>query len=534
MKESTTNLKEAAKEFKDVVTEYLLPLIDVRGNIKLKYDASKNKELVEYIHTESGDSVFRFYPRMPHKDDPENRVAPYFCEIGTYSNESLKKRLTPILREILKVLEYNCFGNVIRKQRSYGTSNTKLGTYKDRTIQLAFELGMCQWIVPNIENAATLHSIIFRLEDWAGRTYEGKNVPFGLVVDFGVNISQTNAVSARKALQNKKDYEEKAKEEGSYLRFLKSDNSAVFTDGIFSGIRLDQNGELISFITRKTEIPPSNHDFVSFVPYQFEDIAQHCVANAVGIILQSNGEILIIKNRSICFAKRGNKWVSFDWERVRDNLYPYFMCGNKQDNKIIERKIKEIYCTLLDVSFSHTGGCLAIVIPGIKSEDISKIIKERFDLSLSGKLPEGVSSESLEKIEILKHLVSDSVHINCAEEVGCEQIVDEADMAAYHATGMNSFFKLDKPLRKEILSLDGATVVSLNGFFYCAGSIVSVHGGSSGGGRSAAAKRLAQMGVGIKISEDGYIEAYGLPIGERCGNEKSGSNSRIVQLFKIK
>ena len=79
--------------------------------------------------------------------------------------------------------------------------------------------------------------------------------------------------------------------------------------------------------------------------------------------------------------------------------------------------------------------------------------------------------------------------------------------------------------------MDGATVVALDGSFYCAGSIVSVPGGSSGGGRTAAAKRLAELGVGIKISEDGYIEAYGSDI---TSNEDKASNSRLVQLFKFK
>ena len=70
----------------------------------------------------------------------------------------------------------------------------------------------------------------------------------------------------------------------------------------------------------------------------------------------------------------------------------------------------------------------------------SKIIKDRFDLSITGNPPEGVSEESKEKIEVLKYLLV------------------ENDM-------IRSFFDIEKPLRKEILSLDGATVVSLDGSF---------------------------------------------------------------------
>lgn len=39
-------------------------------------------------------------------------------------------------------------------------------------------------------------------------------------------------------------------------------------------------------------------------------------------------------------------------------------------------------------------------------------------------------------------------------------------------------------------------------------------------------QKLAQYGVGIKISEDGYIEAYGL--------NRNNTSSRISPLFKFK
>ena len=119
----------------------------------------------------------------------------------------------------------------------------------------------------------------------------------------------------------------------------------------------------------------------------------------------------------------------------------HFLQGTYNDEESIRNKIKAIYCTLLDVSFSHTGGCLAIVMPNIETNKISQIIKERFDLSITGNLPEDISENSKEKIEVLKYLLVDN-------------------------NSIRSFFDIEKPLRKEILSLDGATVVSLDGSFY--------------------------------------------------------------------
>lgn len=57
-------------------------------------------------------------------------------------------------------------------------------SYKSRTLDLAFELGMCQWLTPETKNTITLHRIICRMLEWASKTYEGKNVPFGIAIDF--------------------------------------------------------------------------------------------------------------------------------------------------------------------------------------------------------------------------------------------------------------------------------------------------------------------------------------------------------------
>ena len=471
----------AKKEFLSIVNIYLLPLFDVRGKVKLKEISTNNSELVSYSQNEKGQHLFKFYPCICDKTSQ----SPFYCEVGTYSSSGIKKRLALILREILKVSEYNCINNIIRKQRNYGTKTCRHDSYKQRTFQLAFEMGMCAWLTSGYKKATVLHSILCKMQEWAGRTYEGKNVPFGLVIDFSTEALPDSV---------------------SYLHFLENDSSAVFTDGIFSGILLDQNGKLLSFLTRSTPVPENFKNQDMFVPFQFVDIARHCTKEAIGIIVLTNGEIMLIKNRAVCFAKRGRKWVSFDWERVYINLRPYFLLGADKNEENIRSKIKDIYCTLLDVSFSHVGGCLAIVIPGIETEEISKIIKDRFDLSITGNLPKGVSEESKEKIEVLKYLLVDNDSIR-------------------------SFFDVEQPLRKEILSLDGATVVSLDGSFYCAGSIVAVPGGSSSGGRAAAAKRLAQLGVGIKVSEDGYIEAFGLAIETEADKEWS---PRTIPLFKVK
>ena len=341
---------------------------------------------------------------------------------------------------------------------------------------------MCKWLTDSKEEESIiLHTLISRLEDWASKTYEGSKVAFGIVMNFNEEADDNAA---------------------DYLHFLENDSSAVFTDGIYSGILLDKKGKVLSFLTKDSILPFAGAKQKEvFVPLQFVDIAKFCNNSSIGVIALTNGEIIIVKDQAICFAKRGRKWIPFDWVRVYLKLRPYFLLSKSPDENDIKDKIQKLYCTLLDVSFAHTGGCIALVIPK-EEQNISKIINERIDLYIKDSLPTGISKESREKIEILTYLL------------------------AYPKVPIRSFFEIEKPLRKELLSLDGATVVSLDGTFYCAGSIVSVPSGSSGGGRTAATKKLANYGVGIKISEDGYIEAYGKNI--------DAQTSRIQPLFKFK
>jgi DNA integrity scanning protein DisA with diadenylate cyclase activity len=63
-------------------------------------------------------------------------------------------------------------------------------------------------------------------------------------------------------------------------------------------------------------------------------------------------------------------------------------------------------------------------------------------------------------------------------------------------------------MRQELLSMDGATILRHTGEVVTAGAIVRVPGGSSGGGRRAAAMQLSKLGLAIKISEDGPISGF--------------------------
>lgn len=470
------NKADAIEEFRFIVEKYIFPLFDLTGIQNIIDCEDSNEELITMTQQgEKGYFELKIFPFISKKKN--NPTVTRFCYAAkTYSEPSLKRRASMILQELLRISEYNYI--TYKKKHDYAGNLT----YKIRMLDLAFEMGICKWLAPDEKNVTVLHAAISHMINWTSRTYEGKNVPFGLVIDLGEESGAVN-----------------------YIDFLQNDNSAVFTDGVFSGMLLDKHGNVISFLTRENTLSNKDNEKCVFAPHQFADIAGYCVEKRVGIIALTNGEILLIKNRSLAFAKRGNGWVAFDWSRVLVGLKPYFELINT-DKKEIIRRTKELYCTLLDISFSHTGGCIAFILEG-KEKKIENVIKERIDLySYNGDIPV-IDKSNKEKMRVLSYLLS------------------------YPDNLLHSYFDVGRILRKEISGLDGAVAISLDGKFYCVGSIIKVEAGSGdGGGRTAAAKKLAKFGVGIKVSEDGYIDAFGYDL----NNNQNEKDSHIIRLFSFK
>lgn len=491
------NEELAIAEFKNVITTYILPIFGAIGDLSLCHTPKKNNDYIEISNV--GDRCYaEFYPQRSRQSKVES---PFHFKIEIY-DEALKKAATKILAELLNLTMYSCVPPY-KIKRYYGKSGVLMKSYLKNNLDYAFEIGMCLFLTADPAAANTLHSIIEKMVEWSMRTYEGKNVPFGIVIDFG---------------DAGKD-----KRSADYIHFLDNNSSAVLTDGMFTGILLDKHGRINTFIPNQSahvhlitgDAKKSRGQNEIFVPYQYYELGKVCTQERVGIIALANGEIILIKNQAIAFAKRGHKWVFFDYSIIKKKLRNVFLKAST-DEKLIEKRVNAIYCSLLDVSFSHTGGCLALVNPDAETK-IDMVVKERMDIWSKTKEDSEIKSETIEKINILRHL------LRLQNDVCSCQENDEFSI--------RSFFDVDRELRKEILSLDGATVVSLNGDFFCAGSIVKVDGGSSGGGRTAAAKNLARFGIGIKISEDGYIEAYTKP--KSC-MDSFCEKDEVEMLFKFK
>jgi hypothetical protein len=121
----------------------------------------------------------------------------------------------------------------------------------------------------------------------------------------------------------------------------------------------------------------------------------------------------------------------------------------------------------LDVSFARTGGCLA-VLAATKQGKIRRFLADK-DL---------ISNRQQVRTKLLSCVTNDPFH------------------------------RLDRRLRQELLSMDGATILAHTGHILTAGSIVRVPSGSSGRGRKAAAIQLSRLGLAVKISADGPITGF--------------------------
>lgn len=197
---------------------------------------------------------------------------------------------------------------------------------------------------------------------------------------------------------------------------------------------------------------------LDYVPYRLNAIADWADGGRIALVLNRLGEQLVFRNKKLTFAKRRGEWQYYAHELYLRRMQP-------PQNRVLR---EAIYQSCLDISFARSGGCIIVVRSGSLG-DVGEIISEP-DL-LSGANP-SIKAKTI------------SAMLN------------------------GKFQDLDRRLRQELLALDGAMVLDHLGNIVAAGAIISVPGGSEGGGRTAAAKKGSSLGLGIKISEDGGISVF--------------------------
>lgn len=247
-------------------------------------------------------------------------------------------------------------------------------------------------------------------------------------------------------------------QEGDGIRLsdiAENDFGAVLGNGFDTLLEFDFEGQ---FITHR--VLSFSGGLPSFCPVRQAAIAEWTTKHRQRIALTLNrlSEILVIRNQQLLFARRSGRWHFLTHEPVISQM------AIPKDRNIRTA----IYETCLDASFARTGACIGVV--------------------------DNRSAKKWGKF------VDDMDHVSNAVSV--------KSRAISRMIADRKFHELDRRLRQELSAIDGATVLSHKGDVLAVGAIIRIPGGSTGGGRLAAARALSRLGLGIKVSQDGGISGF--------------------------
>lgn len=370
---------------------------------------------------------------------------------------------------------------------------------KEKINELILQKGLFAYILAdNTFKNDWIDNLYKSIQHWSEKTYEGRNVCFG----FLINPRSTGEVAG---LVNTGI--------GNFVDFISEEYSAVFTDGISSMVEIDSQCNFIKYHStlHQKDTMPDNYNNIQ-LPIRFAQIIyENVVEDKVGLFLLVNGDIIIAQKQKIAFVRRAGHWLNFSQPAFYSIIKEYV------NNKSIDRIIPSIYCTALDVSFAHSGGLIAVVDTesdkwksAIKS---SKPLVTRADLLLDDdfkSFPKSLISlykKEINKIEKRNNGEKDTIISGKTKDLA--KRYNKRRYLLQILSEDRSFENIDRKLRADLSGLDGAIILDTSGKIIACGAIIANKAGSSGGGRGSAARTLSQYGgFAIKISTDGYIEAF--------------------------
>lgn len=445
------SLRDFRKEYQNFVLRYVLPLMGLPQRNRPLMDTSEQKtnltgELPVVIYdSERGSLTFT------------NKRWPIFgVECVESVTEDTKRLAENLCRAFFKVSPYH--PDSFRERVPFYSQ-----IHREKIFQLAVQRGICTWLFGSKNDA--VEELMDLLEKWAVQTYEGKKVTFGFVI----------SPKAEQVKLLKKDW----------FKFLGDDYAAVLTDCIHSVIQLDKECNFVKFLSlTENDGAIPLHKVSSYLPLRFSQcIHENVHDGAIGIFLLNNGDIVLSKDRQIKFVKRNLRWLNFSFEAFRAASCSR---GNMWDGKLLH----EIYATMLDVSFAHTGGILAVVMA---PEDLWR--------------PEAENGACVLKAYDNLRIEPDEKELGMLSSKDKEIVKIKRQVLNLLIAG-KAFPDLDRKLRSELTAMDGACILSADGTAVAFGAIIRSDPESSGGARGAACRTLSHYGMAIKISTDGYVEMY--------------------------
>lgn len=331
------------------------------------------------------------------------------------------------------------------------------------------EKALCKAI--SRSGSKTLHGLIDIITRWGHRTYEGKSLDFGFIVTSTKLPKSTNPNLY-------------------FSNFLQQDFSALLTDGTSTCMEISSNGFLLNYIT----IPQTKNENIQ-APYDYIKMANLCTGARVGISLLNNGDLLIFKDRTLLFARRNSKWLCFSHDEIINKI-------SERSGESGQDVRRAIYLTALDTSFTKTGGCIVHINREetenvLKHIDVKDILIEKY-----------YNAKNNQKINASFFYDAETQNQHKEYEEFLKENENVKLVTIRKIIHGRKFQELDRKLRQDLVSIDGATVIDPDGQIVAVGAIIKIEAGSSGGGRLAATKTLAKYGVALKVSADGFIEGF--------------------------
>ena len=375
-----------------------------------------------------------------------------------------------------QVFEVNLLRNILNEINKISSLNLDDESYISVLQNNAIEKSICASI-SDAETSNVMFGILTELEKWGARTYEGKKIAIGIIINTSLdNSDQPETIS--------------------YSDIMDRDFFALLSDGIDSYIEFDKKGNLVGYLQldKVKKVP-------SIAPCEYEMVARYCNDKIIGIVLTKNGDFLIFKNRELLFSKRLGGWNIYSHEEVIQLL-------SYRGNYSLKDIRRSVYYTALDTSFAYSGGCIIYLnkdtvegaLTHINAHDILDEryfeIKKRQELENAGKL---YNLQNLASVEAMYNVSYQTF----LEEQNCVKV----ECLRKIISG-KPFHELSRKLRQELVSMDGATVIDSDGTIIAVGAILKIEAGSEGGGRLAAATTLSKYGISIKISQDGILKAF--------------------------
>ena len=318
--------------------------------------------------------------------------------------------------------------------------------YLNTCMRQAQLVGIAKSISPS--NCKTILSLVDILDELSQQTYEGQKLAFSLGIEEDIKSSKNKISDIYKY---------------DFIRLLTSCQNSLLV--------CSRTGGIINHISTFEIENKQSHTS----PMDHQHIASWTSDSRCALSLNKRGDILIFKNKNLVFARRSGQWRYFP-PTIHSSIVKNIALFNTSttDTDIYIAVLNSLYVSILDVSFQRSGACI-----GILSKD--KIYSSHGIIN---------DLDVISELDILD------------KEKSYKSIVMKSVIAG------KKFHELSRPLRQEILSMDGATIIFDDGTILAVGAILKINSGSDGGGRRAAARALSKYGIGIKVSSDGQITIW--------------------------